>query len=280
MKLYKVSIKSTVKIGGMLSVIWLRMAARLLLGCGQGKPFWGWRAPGQKAGGTMGCCLYQGIDTPVPRRAAFSPGCKVALHARGFSEVLKHLVEINLLTSCQFPGRLERWKDLWSRRTFPSSPSAVFSWTSGVDSVADVVGTLPGSPLLALCAPRLAAAGPVANTSWKDPSLPCWRAALYPGDDWKETSHSLPWGALYWAVDITDWCQWLGNKTQPLASGQHKIYSPGNSGAPCQIRPQLACCQPSPFPVHATSLTLLQVSLQSPFSSTHWCKSCHIRLFF
>lgn len=94
----------------------------------------------------------------------------------------------------------ERWKDSWSRGTFLSSPSVLFSWTSGVASVADVVGTLPGSPSWPCVPHAWLQQGQLLTPHawilhWK--ILPCWRAAAYPGDDWKETSHSLPWSALY-----------------------------------------------------------------------------------
>lgn len=41
MKLYQVSIKGTIKIGEMVSVIWLRMTAHLLLECGHGSSLGG-----------------------------------------------------------------------------------------------------------------------------------------------------------------------------------------------------------------------------------------------
>lgn len=143
----------------------------------------------------------------------------------------------------------------------------LFSWASGIDSVADVVGYLPESLLLGRCTQRLSAAGLVADTSYLCPSLE--NSALPDRSplilEMIGRRHFIPRPYLVTSLtDVND----PGYKTQTFASGQHKIYSAVHSRALYEVRLRLDLSQPPFFLSQEASLSSLQVSPESTSSST------------
>lgn len=155
----------------------------------------------------------------------------------------------------------------------------MFSCISRMASGADVVGGLPGSPLLDQCTQSLAIQGSLLTPHTCIPHwqfLPCQIGARWPGDDWEATPHPANWGGL---EPVTDWCPWLGVSNPALCLQVAQACSAVHSRAPCGIRLRLDLSQPPSSSVLSSCPHFLTSFSSEHFLSTHLHSNPHVGLF-